>query len=209
MPDTEISVQIQIAGKNLSLGDALKERIASELDSVVTKYFDRPADGHVTVTKDGHQVEVDCNIHLPSGIILQSQGKAADAHAALDDAVAKLDKRVRRYKRRLRDHHKPNRAPLPSEMAASFVIRPSDDSEIEDDDDANTSNGHDEPPLIVAETHTEVKTMSVSTAVMQLELSEKPAILFRNASTRSLNMVYLRPDGHIGWVDPGTGEADD
>lgn len=202
-------MQIQIAGKNLSLGEALKERIAGELDSVVTKYFDRPADGHVTVTRDGHQVEVDCNIHLPSGIILQSQGRASDAHAALDDAVAKLDKRVRRYKRRLRDHHKPNRAPLPSEMAASFVIRPSDDSDIEDHDDADTANGHDEAPLIVAETHTEVKTMSVSTAVMQLELSEKPAILFRNASTRSLNMVYLRPDGHIGWVDPRSGEADD
>lgn len=194
---------IQIAGKNLSLGEALQERISGELEAVVGKYFDRPADGHVTVTKDGHQIEVDCNVHLPSGIILQAQGRAGEAHAALDDAVAKLDKRVRRYKRRLRDHHRPNRAPLPSELAASFVIQPLNDEEIEEDDNKSSTNGHDDAPLIVAETHTDVKTMSVSTAVMQLELGDNPAILFRNASTNTLNMVYVRPDGHIGWVDPG------
>lgn len=187
----------------MNLGEALQERIAGGLEAVVGKYFDRPADGHVTVTKDGHQVEVDCNIHLPSGIILQSQGRAADAHAALDDALEKMDKRVRRYKRRLRDHHRGGRSPLPSEEAVSFVIQQLDEDAEDEDTGAAATNGHDETPLIVAETKTKLTTMSVSTAVMQLDLSEKPAIMFRNSSTGRLNMVYRRPDGHFGWVDPG------
>ncbi len=200
-------MQVQIAGKNMSLGDALKERIADGLEAVVSKYFERPADGHVTVMKDGHEIEVDCNVHLPSGIILQSQGRASDAHAALDVALAKMDKRVRRYKRRLRDHHKNDRSPLPSEFVQSFVIQPVDEDEEEDDTDAEMTNGHDAAPLIIAETRTQLNTMSVSTAVMQLDLSENPSIMFRNAANGRLNMVYRRPDGHVGWVDPGESDA--
>ena len=200
-------MQIQIAGKNMALGDALKARIADELEAVVGKYFDRPADGHVTVMKDGHEIEVDCNIHLPSGIILQSQGRANDAHAALDVALAKLDKRVRRYKRRLRDHHKNDKSPLPSEFVQSFVIQPVDEDDMEDDTGVERYDGPDASPLIIAETRTKLNTMSVSTAVMQLDLSENPSIMFRNAANGRLNMVYRRPDGHVGWVDPGEAET--
>ena len=73
-----------------------------------------------------------------------------------------------------------------------------------DSDEDVASNGTDDAPLIVAETQAEIKTMSVSEAVMQLELSEAPALLFRNAAHEGLNMVYLRADGHIGWVNPGS-----
>jgi hypothetical protein len=59
-----------------------------------------------------------------------------------------------------------------------------------------------EAPLTVAETKVQIRTMSVSEAVMQLELQDVPALMFRNASHDGLNMVYRRPDGHIGWVDP-------
>lgn len=197
-------MQIQIAGKNMSLGEALKERIAVELEGVVGKYFDRQGEGHVTVWKDGHQIEVDCNIHLPSGIVLQSQGRAGDAHVALDSALEKLDKRVRRYKRRLRDHHARARSqPLPAEGASSFVIQSEDEPEDGGDDMATLANGHEPSPLIIAETRTVINTMPVATAVMQLDLSENSALLFRNAANGRLNMVYRRADGHVGWVDPG------
>jgi ribosomal subunit interface protein len=205
-------LQIQIAGKNMSLGEALKERIAVELEAVVGKYFERQGEGHVTVWKDGHQIEVDCNIHLPSGIVLQSQGRGSDAHNALDIALEKLDKRVRRYKRRLRDHHARARSqPLPAEMAANFVIQAEADEEDGEADMASHANGHagekEASPLIIAETRTVITTMPVATAVMQLDLSENSALLFRNAANGRLNMVYRRSDGHVGWVDPGPGGA--
>lgn len=201
-------MQIQIAGKNMSLGEALKERIAGELEGVVGKYFDRTGNGQVTVLRDGHEVEVDCNIHLPSGIVLQAQGRGGDAHIALDAALAKLDKRVRRYKRKLRDHHRPNRAPLPSEAAASFILRGEDleDQAGEEEDEGPAADGLDVGPLIIAETKTDIRTMPVAMAVMQLDLSENPALLFRNAANGRLNMVYRRHDGHVGWVDPGPGK---
>lgn len=180
---------IQIAGRHMDVGDALRERIADGLEAAVTKYFDRSFDGNVTVEKRGHEVLTDCSVHLPSGIVLQSSGTASDPYASLEDSLEKMEKRVRRYHRRLKDHHK--RAPMPSEPAAAFVIQGTDDEEPAGD-----------APLIVAESASDVKTMSVSEAVMQLELSETPAVLFRNVKHSGLNMVYRREDGNIGWVDP-------
>lgn len=180
---------IKIAGRHMDIGDALQERIADGLEAAVTKYFDRSFDGQVTVEKRGHEIVTDCNVHLPSGIVLQSSGAASDPYASLEDSLDKMEKRVRRYHRRLKDHHK--RTPMPSEPASSFIIQSAQDSEDEGD-----------APLIVAESASHVKTMSVSEAVMQLELSETPAVLFRNVKHSGLNMVYRRDDGNIGWVDP-------
>lgn len=182
---------IQIAGRHLDVGEALRERISDGLEAAVTKYFDRSFDANVTVEKRGHEVITDCNVHLPSGIVLQSTGAASDPYASLEDSLEKMEKRVRRYHRRLKDHHK--RSPLPSEPANAFIIKGSDDEMPEDKGEA---------PLIVAESASDVKTMSVSEAVMQLELSDTPAVLFRNVKHSGLNMVYRREDGNIGWVDP-------
>ncbi len=173
----------------MDVGDALRERIADGLEAAVHKYFDRSFDGNVTVEKRGHEIITECSVHLPSGIVLQSSGAASDPYASLEDSLEKMEKRVRRYHRRLKDHHK--RAPMPSEPANAFVIQ--------SDEDIEPSG---EAPLIVAESASDVKTMSVSEAVMQLELSETPAVLFRNVKHSGLNMVYRREDGNIGWVDP-------
>ncbi|MEM1086475.1 MAG: ribosome-associated translation inhibitor RaiA [Pseudomonadota bacterium] len=183
---------IQVTGRHMDVGEALSQHITDGLEAAVRKYFDRSFDGTVTVEKRGHEVLSDCTVHLPSGIVLQSSGAASDPYASFEDAVEKMEKRVRRYHRKLKDHHK--RTPMPSEPASAFILKGANEEETpEDKGDA---------PLIVAEAASDVKTMSVSEAVMQLELSDTPAVLFRNVKHSGLNMVYRREDGNIGWVDP-------
>ncbi|MEO0754141.1 MAG: ribosome-associated translation inhibitor RaiA [Pseudomonadota bacterium] len=194
-------MEIKIAGKNMELGEALQTRIADGLEAAVRKYFDRPGDAHVTVTRVAHLNEVDVNVHLPSGIILQSVGQATDPYDALETALAKIEKRVRRYKRRLKDHHREGRSPLPSEPATAFVIPAQGESADALEDDVQEGT-HGDNPVTVAEDSAQIRTMSVSEAVMQLELGESPALMFRNARHNGLNMVYRRPDGNIGWLDP-------
>ena len=192
-------MQIQITGKHMDLGEALRTRIESGLEAAVSKYFNRAGDARVFVSQEGPFTEVDCNVHLPSGIILQSTGKAEDPYAALENSLDKMEKRVRRYKRRLKDHHANSAVPLPVMPAAEAILRVNghevDDEAVETEQEATA-------PLTVAETSIDIRTMSVSEAVMQLELQELPALMFRNAGHDGLNMVYRRPDGHIGWVDP-------
>jgi hypothetical protein len=116
-------------------------------------------------------VEVDCNVHLPSGIVLQSTGRADDPYAALEVSLDKMEKRVRRYKRRLKDHHAAAPQPLPAFAASESLIRVTD---TEDSEDEGIEAGS--APLTVAETSVQIRTMSVSEAVMQLELQDVPGI---------------------------------
>jgi hypothetical protein len=54
---------------------------------------------------------------------------------------------------------------------------------------------------VIAETERPVRTMTVSMAVMELDLTEAQTIVFRNAAHGGLSVVYRRPDGNIGWID--------
>jgi ribosomal subunit interface protein len=192
-------VQVQVAGKKIEVGSALQERISFGLESRVSKYFNRTGEAFVTVSKPGWAFYVDCSIHLPSGVTLQAHGEGDDGYQAFEQALDKIEKRVRRYKNRLRNHRaKDGEAP---ELAAERIILAP--AANDDDEDAGLDGAGGDAPTIVAESDTHIRTMTVSMAVMQLELADSPALLFRNAAHGRLNMVYRRPDGNVGWVDPG------
>jgi len=206
--EKEALMRVQVAGRQMDVGEALRSRITHELTDGISRIFNRAGDATVTVAKNGVGLEVDCTLHLDSGITLQSQGHGEDAYAAFADSLAKMEKRVRRYKRRLRNHHADNKSPLPAETASAYVLAPLTDDDEADaapdkaHGDAAAENGAGGAPLIIAETTVSVPSMPVSTAVMQLDLADSPALLFRNVANGRLNVVYRRPDGNFGWIDP-------
>lgn len=184
-------MQVQVSGHHLDVGDALRSHVSDRLDASVSKYFDKPIDGHVTLTKEGYEVKADCAVHLHSGMRINTQGRATDPYAAFDAAAERLDKRLRRYKRRLKEHASGDKAE-PGEHFPSFVLDGSDDhGELADD----------AQPIIIAEGTTSVPRLSVVDAVMHMDLGNTPFVVFRNGSTGGLNLVYRRDDGNIGWID--------
>lgn len=193
-------MQVQVTGKHMDVGEALRSRVADELKASIEKYFDRGGGGaDVVVSREGSAFKVDCAVTLASGQQLTTHGVGGDAHMAFDAALEKMTKRIRRYKNRLRDHH-PQALAKQAESAAYFVIAAPDD----DDDDVpedTAGDGHAEP-IIIAETERPIRTMTVSMAVMDMDLTEAQTIVFRNAAHGGLSVVYRRPDGNIGWIDP-------
>ncbi|MBX3480997.1 MAG: ribosome-associated translation inhibitor RaiA [Caulobacter sp.] len=194
-------MQIQVAGKHVDVGAALRDRITDELSSGIGKYFDRGGEADVTVSRQGHAFRVDCLVNLHSGQKLQSSGQGGDAHAAFSDALQKIETRVRRYKRRLKDHS-PAATAKQAENAIYTTLRSPDLAD--DGDDWLDDEVQDGPPaaMIIAENDTDVKTLTVSGAVMELDLTESQTIVFRNAAHGGLSVVYRRADGNIGWIDP-------
>lgn len=193
-------MQVQVSGKHVDVGEALRTRVSDEVTSTIGKYFDRGGTADVVVAKDGFNFKVDCTIRLDSGQMLQSHGEGGDAHAAFSTALGKIETRVRRYKRRLKSHSVQANARR-DETAALYVLRsPDDEDEVED---WGESDGHGAPSgMIIAESEETLKTMTVSMAVMELDLTESRTIVFRNAAHGGLSVVYRRPDGNIGWIDP-------
>lgn len=186
---------LRVIGKNIDVGESLRERANERLAGMLGKYFSHGYSGHVSIEKVRQVFRTEFSIHLDSGIYMQAEGEGEDAYRSLEAASERLEKRLRRYKRRLKDHHQAQRAVEDPVIAPSFVL-----AEVEDDTDAAPAD--DSNPLVVAEQATEIRTQTVGMAAMAMDLSDAPVSLFRNAANGRLNIVYRRADGNIGWIDP-------
>ncbi|WP_420393622.1 ribosome hibernation-promoting factor, HPF/YfiA family [Acuticoccus sp.] len=189
---------VTIAGKNMDVGAALRQRVEERIEGAVEKYFDGNSSGQVAITKTGAGFEADCTVHLDTGVVLKTSASAGDATAAFEQAADRIEKRLRRYKRRLKAHnHGPTSAEV--EAAANYTVlaAPEEDEEL----------AENYAPLVVAETPTRIRTMTVSMAVLELDLIDAPALMFANAANGALNVVYRRADGNVGWIDPSLAEG--
>lgn len=187
-------MKISVQGKQLDVGDALRERIESTVAQIAAKYFSNPIEATVTMSRDASVFRADVNVHVGKGISVKSEGSNNDPHAAFDSAAERIDKQLRRYKRRLRDHHRGYAEE--AQPAAQYVLA----AEAEDSPEPDGADGWE--PVVVAEMATKIEMLTVGEAVMRMDLASAPALMFRNRAHGGLNMVYRRPDGNVGWVDP-------
>ncbi|WP_346915590.1 ribosome hibernation-promoting factor, HPF/YfiA family [uncultured Roseibium sp.] len=184
---------LRISGKNVDVGDALRTHVTDRIEDALSKYFPGGYNGHVTLSREGTGFKSECTLHLDTGTILQVSAQDQEPRLSFDLAADKIEKRLRRYKRKLKDHHLNNGSGREAFEAVSYVLAsPEEEEEVPEDFN----------PLVIAETSAKVKTMTVGMAVMELDLSEAPVVMFKNAANGGMNVVYRRADGNIGWIDP-------
>jgi len=190
-------MDISVAGKNMDVGESLTSHVQDQLTPAVTKYFSQALDANVSFSKSGHGLRADITVHPgPRGLVIQGGGEAGDAYAAFDNALERIAKQLRRYKRRLNDHHK-NHDQENFLTAQQYVMEPEPDTE---------EVSADGQPAIIAEMPTEIESLTVGQAVMRMDLADQPVVMFRNSASGSLNVVYRRPDGNVGWIDPAVSQ---
>lgn len=187
-------MDLRVSGKNFSIGDAMRRHVSDRIQSTVQKYFDGSVSGHVVVDHEGAGYRSDCTLHLASGITLQSEGRAIDPYASFEQAADRLERRLRRYKHRLKDHHaSEGYEPAAREVFSSYVLEAPEDEATE---------GDKFNPVVVAEKTATLRRLSVSDAVLDLDMTGAPVLVFRNAASDRVNIVYRRSDGNVGWIDP-------
>ncbi|MFG1297709.1 MULTISPECIES: ribosome hibernation-promoting factor, HPF/YfiA family [Xanthobacter] len=194
---------LRVSGKNMDVGEALRARLTERVSEVIAKYFDGGWSGHVTVSPEGSGYRSECLLHLDSGVNIQAQGNAQEANACADSAVEKLEKRLRRYKQRkmrLKDRLSAASVADENSKAQSYVLSAVPESETEEELDAWS-------PTVVAEQVTRLRTMSVADAVVELDITGAPVVVFRHGGHGRVSVVYRRPDGHVGWIDASAEEV--
>jgi ribosomal subunit interface protein len=193
-----------IHGKQIDVGASLRTHVEDKIKDINSKYFNHATSSKVTFSREGHGhglIRVTISYLVGKNIMINAEGQAGDAYAAFDQAADHAAKRLRRYKKRLRDHHERTEKTPEREIikAQDYLLALEAERETAEEQD-NAELAHE--PVVVAEMTTTIETMSVSDAVMRLDLAGQNALLFRNKNDNELNLVYRREDGHIGWIDP-------
>lgn len=182
-------MKVMISGKHVDIGDSLRNHIQDKLQQVVSRYITDAPDVSVTLDKDHHMFVTDISLHAKHNLVIRAKDNDSDPYRSADLALQKLEERMKRYRNRLRDRHR--RENHGNELPAQYYVLDSKADDTEGD-----------TPLVVAEMDSEILTLSVSEAVMRMDLSDNPLVMFRNAKNGQFNVVYRRGDGNIGWIDP-------
>jgi ribosomal subunit interface protein len=184
---------LRVSGKNLDIGEALRQHVLEKVEATVARYIGGSVGGHVVMTREGSGFRSDCTLRLSSGISLHAEGRAHEPYLCFDQAADKIERRLRRYKTRLKGHSGVAAANSRGKVA-NYLIESLGEEEEEPAEGYN--------PVVVAEGTEDLKSLSVASAVAELDLTGAPVIVFQHAGSGRVNVVYRRRDGAIGWLDP-------
>ena len=189
---------LRVSGKNLAIGDALRTHVHSRIEGLVAKYHAGSPTGHVTVEPEGSAFRTDCTLFLKAGFTLQVEAIDQEPYASFEKAADRVERRLRDHRQRVQDRHGDaagHADGIAAHEAEALALPPLE--EIEPDRDGEATF-----PAVVAEHANGFEEMTVAAAVRVLDTAECPVVVFRYAENRRINIVYRRPDGNIGWIDP-------
>jgi len=179
---------IRVSGKHMEVGESLSDYAQESINEIVKKYMGHVLESHAVFSKDHHNFLADIQVHISHHFVVNCHGKDSDPYKALSQALQKLETRIKKYKNRLQSR---NRGAEKADFIeiSKYIIEDSQDDHEQ------------ETPVTIAELNTPIETLTVSEAVMRLEITEYPMVVFKSAAHNRFNVVYKRPDGNIGWMD--------
>jgi len=186
-------MKVMISGKHVEVGDSLRGHIEEKLLQVAQRYVADAVEASVTIAKEHHLFCTEISLRVSHNFIVRAHDEDTDPYRSADLVIAKLEAQMKRYRTRLRDRRRADgqNGTIPAQY---YVLEGKNTEEVDDN------------PLIIAEMGSEILNLSVGEAVMRMDLSASPVMMFRNNINGQLNVVYRRNDGHIGWIDPAVTE---
>jgi|JI71714B2RNA_FD_contig_31_3370702_length_569_multi_4_in_0_out_0_1 ribosomal subunit interface protein len=184
-------MKIILSGKHIEIGNNLKQHVETAIHTMVERYFGDILEVHVNFSKDGFRFSTEISFHVSRHFVVRAHCEEEDPYRSFDLTLSKLEKRIQRYKSRLRSRKRHSSIEKGDVPASRYVLE-----EMKED------TGDSDVPLIIAEINSEIPTVSVSDAVMRMDLTEETVVMFRNAASNQFNVVYRRQDGNIGWINP-------
>ena len=181
-------MQVTTTFRHMEQSDALKTYAEEKLERVL-KYIDEPVSAQVyfTVEKIRHVVEI---VVTAKGVSTKASEATNDMYAAIDMVLDKIERQLKRYKEKLKAH-KPASDDNGRKLSKKVF-------------NAESIESSQEPVVIKSKTET-AKPMSVDEAVMQMDLLHKDFLVFTDATSNELNVLYRRKDGNFGLIEPQKG----
>ena len=175
-------MQTSVTFKNLEPSEHLKSYVTEKLNRF-DKLLDNPAEAGVVLLVEKHRHIAEVNI---TGDRMSINGKeeTGDMYSAIDMVLDKLEKQLKRSKQKIRERRA-------SAKGQTRTIR-----------EEASRIAEEEPAREVKIESLEYKPMDVEEAVLQMDLTDQGFLVFTNARSSQINVLYRRKDGHYGLIQP-------
>ena len=196
-----LGYRLTVVGRNVFVTDAMKNHVFTHM-AKIDRFHNHVMELHVTL--DIQKLEHSCVIILKfDHFKVKVSASSTDMYASIDKAIERLREKIRRWKDRIQDHSR--KAAKVVDMEVNVLHRPYDDlaeinAEIEQANQAKMQEYR--APKIVGNDKRPLKTLTAEEAIMKMELSDDPFMIFREEKDQKLKVIYRRNDGHYGIILP-------
>ncbi|MCX6967062.1 MAG: ribosome-associated translation inhibitor RaiA [Verrucomicrobia bacterium] len=188
MQVANVNLPIKVTGRHVSVTEPIKDYAIKKVEGL---HLDYPriieAQVILDVQKYRHLAEV--ILHCANHITIEATAESTDLYASLDEVMAKIAQQMRKYKTRIMRQHRPRHGEV-QQIDAQIL-----------DIEGFEEKAEMTPSVIQTEKYP-VKPMFLDEAVLQLEVSDRPLVVFTNAETNKINVLYRRKDKRIGLIEP-------
>lgn len=181
-------MQLSVTFRHMEPSDALKDYAHDKL-SRLEKYLYSAMDAHVVLSVEKFRHIADVTI-MADGIKIKGQDQTEDMYSAIDMVVDKIERQVKRFRQKLKNRKAKDRVTA-KEVRIDVIA-------------AEAAEEAEGMPQVIRVEQVFAKPMDVDEAVMQLELAAEQFLVFTNAATEKLNVLYRRDDGHYGLLETMT-----
>lgn len=192
MQKHNVNLPIVVTGRHVEITDAIREYAHKKIESL---HLDYPRIIEAKVVLDVQQHR---HIHMAEiilfcadHIVIEAKSTTEDIYASIDESIAKIARRMRKYKTRLLKSHRPRK-----DGSIRHIEEQVFHAEV-----LHTEEEHVEPAYVHAEKY-KVRPLYTDEAIMDLELSNRPFVIFHNSKTHKLAIMFRRKDGDYGLIEP-------
>lgn len=189
MQTANINVPVKVTGRHVSITEAIKNYALTKVEHFHLDY-PRIIDAQVILDVSKHRHFAEMVLHCSNHITIEASEECDDMYAAIDAVAAKITRQMRKFKTKLLRNHRPRGKDIRHLEEKVLHV-----------DEAFEQLEESEPEVVKTERYP-VKPMFVDEAVLQIEMSNRQFVVFLNARTEQVNILYRRKDNGYGLIEP-------
>lgn len=194
MQTHNVNLPISVTGRHMTVTDAIRDYVVKKIEGLPLDH-PRIIEARAVVEFHPHHHRQVCEIILycANHITIDASSESIeDLYAAIDETIAKIGRRMRKHKTRLQKHARARHNQSIRHFAEHVY-----------EEDVLDKKLHEEiEPIVIHREHHRVKSLYPDEAIMELELSDRPFVIFHNQKIEKLCLLYRRKDGDYGMVMP-------
>ncbi|HEY1084577.1 MAG TPA: ribosome-associated translation inhibitor RaiA [Prosthecobacter sp.] len=190
MQKHNVNLPVIVTGRHLEITDAIRDYAHKKIESLHLDY-PRIIEAKIILDVEGHRQMAEIILFCANHIHIEVKSTTEDIYASIDESIAKIARRMRKFKTRLLKSHRPRKDGSIRHL----------EQKVFHADDLHSEDEHIEHSYVHQEQY-KVRPLYPDEAIMDLEISDRPFVVFHNQKTHKLAIMFRRKDGEYGLIEP-------